>query len=116
MNKTKLHFWQLSFIFSIIVVFVLFGMWTNYQAETSDMMSQMMGQSMGDMMRMMHASNITLSNLLVWNQEMVQSNMNMHDQGGYLRWVYDFTTTVIFFLIPFILSITLLLIIVWHLS
>lgn len=117
MNRVKLPFWQLSFIFLLVVVLALMAMWQNHQAETSDMMTQMMGQSMGDMMRMMHASNITLSDLLVWKQEMAQTmTKNMHDQGGYLRWVHDFTTNIIFFLTPFILSIAMLLLIVWHLS
>jgi hypothetical protein len=75
---------------------------------------KMMGQSMGDMMHMMHASNISISDLLVWNQEMGQSG-NMHDQGGYLRWVYDFSTTVIFLLSPLTLAMTILLLIVWNL-
>ncbi|SDD72167.1 hypothetical protein [Sporomusa acidovorans] len=117
MNQAKLHFWQLSFIFLVVAVLALFQVWSNNQAESSDMMTQMMGQSMGDMMRMMHASNITLSDLLTWKQEMAQTmNMNMHDQGGYLRWLHDFTTSIIFFLTPFILAGTLLLLIVWHLS
>ena len=117
MNQGKIPFWQLSFIFLLVVVVTLCNVWQNHQTETSNMMTRMMGQSMGEMMRMMHASNITLSDLLVWKQEVAQSmTMNMHDQGGYLRWVHDFTTDIIFFLTPFILSITMLLLIVWHLS
>lgn len=116
MNPTKVPFWQLSFIFLLIIVLALILVWQDYKAEASDMMTQMMGQSMGDMMRMMHASNITLSDLLVWNQGMNQSmTMEMHNQGGYLKWVYDFTTNTIFIITPFILSMTVVLLIVWHL-
>lgn len=112
-----MHFWQLSFLFLLVAVFTLLTVWESHQTENSDMMTKMMGQSMGDMMKMMHASNITLSDLLVWKQDMAKSmSMNMQNEGGYLRWVHDFTTRVIFFLTPFILSITMLLLIVWHLS
>ena len=105
----------MSFLFLLVVVFALLTVWQSHQTESSDMMTQMMGQSMGDMMKMMHASNITLSDLLVWKQDIAKS-MNTQSEGGYLGWVHDFTTRVICFLTPFILSITMLLLIVWHLS
>lgn len=114
MNRNKLPFWQLSFMFLMLASLTLLYLWHNYQAEESGMMTQMMGQNMGDMMRMMHASNISLSDLLIWNQDMGQSG-NMHDQGGYLRWVYDFSTTVIFLVTPLIVAMTMLLLIVWNL-
>lgn len=114
MNKAKLHFWQLTFSFLLLVVVVLGSAWSNWQPAESDMMTQMMSQSMGEMMRMMHASNITLAQLLWWNAENGNSRDPNKEQSQYLVWVHTFTTNVVFLLTPLVLGGAIFLLIMWH--
>ncbi|SDD66464.1 hypothetical protein [Sporomusa acidovorans] len=112
MNAKK-HFWQLAFGFLLLVVLALMSAW-NEQRTQAGMMAQMMGGSMGDMMRMMHASNITLADLLTWKSE-VGMTQGAKQAGSFLMWVHTVTTNTIFLLVPVILAGTVFLLIVWQL-
>ena len=114
MIYVKKHFWQLSFLLLFLVVWVLLGEWGQYRQEKQDMMTQMMGQSMGSMMTMMHASNITLQDLLQWKAEGLMPNSHRMHSNGYLRWVHELTTNIVFLLTPLSIGGAILLIIVWH--
>lgn len=111
--NVKKHFWQLTFGFLLLVMPALISSWSTYQNQDG-MMMQMMGQSMGDMMRMMHASNISLADLLTWKNEMTMPQSALGASTG-LMLVHMLTTNIIFLLVPVILAGTVFLLIVWQL-
>lgn len=113
MNVAKIHFWQLTFFFLLLSVLALISGWSNVQTVDPGMMGQMMGMSMGEMMRMMHASNITLLDVLQWKTE-AMPGMNMAEQDWYLIWVNSFTSNVVFLIAPLILAGTVFLLIAWY--
>lgn len=114
MNLAKVHFWQLAFLFLLLTMLVLGTVWSGDIQSSSDMMTQMMGGSMGDMMKMMHASNITLVQLFWWKSETGMSAPAMEGQSQYLKWVHTFSTNMVFLFTPLILCGAILLLIVWH--
>lgn len=115
MNPAKLHFWQMTAVFVLLVIVTVGLQWYTYQAEEQQMMTQMMGQSMGEMMRMMHASNVTTAQLLTWRSEKRGSTGSRQTEATELmEWMSGFTTGAIFLLLPFIMAGTAFLLIVWH--
>lgn len=114
MNPAKVHFWQLTFFFLLLIMLVLGSAWSGASQSNADMMTQMMGGSMGDMMKMMHASNITLVQLFSWKAETSISAPAMKEQNQYLQRVHTFSTNMVFLLTPVILCGAILLLIVWH--
>ena len=114
MNPAKVHFWQLAFLFLLLIILVLGAAWSSAAQSDLDMMTQMMAGSMGDMMKMMHASNITLAQLFWWQSEMGMPAPAMEGQSQYLQWVHTFSTNMVFLLTPIILCGAVFLLIVWH--
>lgn len=116
-NKKKLHFYQLSFIFTSIVVISLLYNWGYIgNAKKSE---SMMTQSMGNMMSSMHLKNIELSDLFKVESKNINSNSannsTSHHEGNssYKKDIYYITTIVIIVLTPFIVSGAIFLTIVW---
>ncbi|HMM21518.1 MAG TPA: hypothetical protein PKA10_12430 [Selenomonadales bacterium] len=115
MNPTKLHFWQLTGVFVLLVIVAVGLQWHSYQVQEKNMMTQMMGQSMGNMMRTMHASNVTTAQLLTWRTENGgMGNSRQKESTESMQWMNRFTTNTIFILLPFIMAGTAFLLIVWH--
>lgn len=112
MNRAKIHFWQLTLLFLIPTILTLGSVWSRPQEQSSDMMTQMMGSSMGDMMKMMHASNITVNQLLHWQNQ--EGGMQKLEKPAYLVMVHRFTTDFVFLLTPVVLCGTVFLLIVWY--
>lgn len=115
-DKKKLNFWRLAFIFLGLIITVLFLLWGSPQEPKS----QMMDGSMGNMMKQMHVSNITIYDLLTnketQNQMQTQSSgMDSHhqSQGEAIIKLHFLTTAIIFILLPLIIGGSIILAIVW---
>lgn len=114
MNGAKIPFWQLFSLFFIITIIALSQLWAVPADKPAGMMTQMMGSSMGEMMRMMHASNVTLNDLLWWHTEEQGVKQSKHGQfSPFLYQVHSLTTKVIFLLTPFILAGAAVLVASW---
>lgn len=111
-SKKKLHFLQLTFVFTIITIGTLLFNWSS-NANLKNSMS-MMGQSMGNMMSSMHLKNAKLSDLVTSKEQTNTSkNMNNETKEGYLKEIHYITTIIIVVLLPFIIGGTVFLAIVW---
>lgn len=114
-NKKKLHFYQLSFIFIAVIVIALLYSW-GYQGSSKKSES-MMTESMGNMMSSMHLKNIKLSDLFKAESasNSTNSNSTAHHEGteSFKKDIYYITTAVIIVLIPFIAAGCIFLAIVW---
>lgn len=109
-SKKKLHFLQLTFVFTAITIGTLLYNWSS-NANLKNSMS-MMGQSMGNMMSSMHLKNAKLSDL-VTRKEQTSMNMNHETKEGYLKDIHYITTIIIVVLLPFIIGGTVFLAIAW---
>lgn len=115
-DKKKLNFWRLAFLFGGLPIIVLFLLWNSPQQPKA----QMMDNSMGNMMKQMHVSQITIYDLLK-NGEMqnpMQSQMSEmsshHQKQAAIIFKLNFlSTTIIFFLLPLIIGGSIILTIVW---
>lgn len=111
-SKKKLHFLQLTFVFTAITIGTLLYNWSG-NANLKNSMS-MMGQSMGNMMSSMHLKNAKLSDLITSKeQSSMGMNMNHETEEGYLKEIHYTTTIIIVVLLPFIVGGTVFLAIVW---
>ena len=111
-DKKKINFWRLTFLFAGLVIITLFMLWNSPQEPKS----QMMGDSMGNMMKQMHASNITIYDLLGKNEQQDQMNEMHSQQQGQSPMMHKMnflSTAVIFTLLPFIIGGSVILAIVW---
>jgi hypothetical protein len=115
-NKKKLHFWRLAFIFGGFAIITLLLLWNSPQEPKA----QMMTGSMGNTMAQMHVSNITIYDLLKSEkmQEQTQSqtdNMSSHhaNQATIVVQLNFLTTALIFLLLPLIIGGSIILAIVW---
>ncbi|GEM_PF-3635458 len=114
MNPAKIHFWQLIAVFSIVAIIAISQSWAGSGGKPAGMMTQMMGGAMGSMMKMMHASNITLNDLLVWQtKEKGVSQSKAKEFSPYLYQLHHWTTKTIFFLTPFILAGVAIIVASW---
>lgn len=115
-DKKKLNFWRLTFIFLGLVITTLFFLWNSPQEPKA----QMMTDSMGNMMKQMHISNLTIYDLLTNGEGQSQTqnqsnNASNHHQGqedGITKLNF-LTTAIIFILLPFIIGGAIILAIVW---
>lgn len=115
-NKNKLNFWWLVYVFGGLTVMILFQLWNSPQQPKA----QMMNTSMGNMMKQMHVSNITIYDLL--NKSETQSQMQIQmremfshhqDQSSNIYRLNYLTTSVIYLLLPLIIGGSIILAIVW---
>lgn len=111
-DKKKMNFWRLAFIFAGFAIITLFLLWSSPQESRA----QMMDNSMGNMMKQMHVSNVTIYDLL--GGEETQSQMSsMHSNGKDTSPVIvnlNFLSTgIIFLLLPIIIGGSIILTIVW---
>lgn len=111
-DKKKLNFWRLALLYLGATILILFFLWSSPYKPNS----QMMDSSMGNMMKTMHLSNITIYDLMR-NEGAEQSSneMDSHHQDKSSS-VYNMgimTTSIIFLLLPFIIGGTIILAIVW---
>lgn len=114
LDKKKHHFLQLAIIFGSITIITLLSAW-GYRSSVETGMS-MMGQSMGNMMRTMHARNITVSDLLRQEEQMeMATGMEGHhnNQDMHLKISHYITTAMIVILLPFIIAGSVFLGVVW---
>jgi hypothetical protein len=115
-DKKKLNFWRLAFLFAGLTIITLFLLWNSPQQPKV----QMMDSSMGNMMKQMHVSNITIYDLLknddMQNQMQSQmSEMSSHhqNQASIIFKLNFLSTAIIFFLLPLIIGGSIILTIVW---
>ena len=111
-EKKKLPFWRLAFIFLGITGLVLFLLWSSPQAGKAAMMDA----SMGNMMKTMHVSNISIYDLVGRSEAEQQMNemTQMHSGQAPIIFQLSFVTTaIIFILLPFIIGGTIILALVW---
>lgn len=112
LDKKKHHFLQLVIIFSAVTVISLLSAW-GFRSKNETAMS-MMGQSMGKMMSSMHGHNISLNDLFGSSPGMnMSTNMDSHHQGSNMMTSHFISTAVIAVLLPFIVSGTVFLFIMW---
>ncbi|MDF2522963.1 MAG: hypothetical protein K0R31_604 [Clostridiales bacterium] len=114
LDKKKHHFLQLIVIFGSITILSLLTAWGFNSGVEAGM--SMMGQSMGKMMSTMHASNITVSDLLKQvEQAETSTGMESHhnSENEQLKLEYFITTAVIVTLLPFIVAGAVFLGIIW---
>lgn len=111
-NKKKRHFWHLAFIFGALIVITLVLLWSSPQGEQAGAMDS----SMGNMMKQMHLTNVTIYDLLE-NHEQSSSMDAMHSHHqNQLPVIFKFnflSTSIIFLLLPFIIGGTIILAVVW---
>lgn len=113
-SKKKLHFLQLTFVFTAITIGTVLLNWSSNTNIKNSM--SMMGQSMGNMMSSMHLKNAKLSDLVTSKEQTNTSkskNMSNETKEGYLKEIHYITTTIIVVLLPFIIGGTVFLAIVW---
>jgi hypothetical protein len=115
-DKKKLNFWRLAFLFGGLTIITLFLLWNSPQQPKA----QMMQDSMGNMMKQMHVSNIKIYDLLkngeMQNQSQGQTNeMGSHhqNQASVVYKLNFLSTAIIFFLLPLIIGGSIILAIVW---
>lgn len=111
-DKRKLNFWRLALLYTGATIVILFFLWSSPYTPKS----QMMASSMGNMMKAMHLSNITIYDL-IGNQGAEQSTSetaNHHkDESSPVYKMGIMTTSIIFLLLPFVIGGTVILAIVW---
>ena len=111
-NKKKMHFWRLVLLFGALILITLFLLWSNAPMQKAGMMDS----SMGNMMKSMHLSNITIYNLFdTMNSQQEMSAMKSHhlNRAPVIYQLSFLTTSIIFILLPFIIGGAILLGIVW---
>lgn len=111
-DKKKINFWRLSFIFIGLIVITLTVLWSSVKEPSA----QMMSGSMGDMMKEMHTSNITIYDLFgEESQKESMGDMQSHhqDQSSAIVSMSYLSTAVIFMLLPLIIGGAIILAIVW---
>lgn len=111
-DKKKIPFWRLSFISIAFIFITLVALWNSPQEPNA----QMMGESMGNMMKTMHLENVTIYDLFSNETDNSQmSEMQSHHQSQ-SSVIYNFnfiSTAAIFLLLPFIIGGSIVLAIVW---
>lgn len=113
-SKKTLHFIQLSVIFLLVTTLGLAANWGHIQEMRSQ--SEMMGMTMGDMMAVMHGSNLTFADMLWPDEGMVsQVSMTAHHERGrdFISISHYWSTAMIIILLPFILAGSVFLAISW---
>lgn len=115
LDKKKIHFWQLAFIFGLITFLALTYAYGNDQGNQSQMMSDTMGEMMG-----MHLNNVTVSDLIAQQDTMTQSQSQVQDMSSHHSETNSFVSAVhllsiatIVILLPFIIAGTVFLAIIW---
>lgn len=118
-HNGKLNFWRLAFLFGGLTIITLFLLWSSPQQPKAGMMND----SMGNMMKQMHVSNITIYDLLkkgetqnpMQSQMSQMSQMSSHhqNQASIIFKLNFLSTAAIFFLLPLIIGGAVILTIVW---
>lgn len=111
--KKKVHFLRLTLIFSMLVLFALIYIWAASFGTEPGM--EMMWGSMGSMIQGMHAQNISIRALFTQEEatEMSMGTSMSHSASQRIRFSHYFTTLTIVLLLPFILTGTVFLLIIW---
>ncbi|AKG36280.1 hypothetical protein [Paenibacillus durus] len=114
-NKQKRPFWQLSFVFAVIIMLVLALSWSNRTESAAQM-----DASMADMMSNETLGSATIPDLFtvgtMESPEALSGNgehAGHHDQSGRLYAIHLIATGLLLFTLPVILAGTLFLAIVW---
>lgn len=111
-NKKKIHFWQLALLFGAITIIILFALWSQAPTQSAGMMDN----SMGNMMKSMHLSNITIYDLfdtMGQQQEAGGTQSHHQNQSAIIINLSYLTTGTIFILLPLIIGGAIFLGIVW---
>ncbi len=111
-SRKKMHFWRLVVLFGALILITLFLLWSNSPMQKAAMMDT----SMGNMMKSMHLSNITIYDLFdTMNSQKEMSALKSHhlNQSPVIYQLSFLTTGIIFVLLPFIIGGAILLGIVW---
>lgn len=111
-DKRKLNFWRLALLYTGATIVILFFLWSSPYTPKS----QMMASSMGNMMKTMHLSDITIYDLIgnQMEEQSVSGTANHHqDESSPIYNMGIITTSIIFLLLPFIIGGTIILTIVW---
>jgi len=111
LNKKKINFWWLAFIFGILTFFTLLLSWgiTPLTFEKTGMMAD----TMGNMMVNMHLENVTLASLLQPGEAHMRMSGNYHNMAFSLKVIHYLTTATVLMLLPVITAGTIFLAIVW---
>lgn len=112
-DKKKLNFWRLAFAFGAIVSITLILLW-GFPHEPA---AQMTDSGMGNMMKQMHVSNMTIDDLLGNSEDQSQMSSMHNSQTGQSLAVIQLnfiSTSAIFLLLPLIIGGSIILAIVWY--
>ncbi len=112
LNKKKINFWRLAFIFTALVISVLFLLWNAPAGPKASMMDT----SMGNMMKGKHLSGITIYDLIngmEYQEQMREMHSHHQGQSPIIFQLSYLTTAAIFLLLPFIIGGAVILGIVW---
>lgn len=111
-DKKKINFWRLALLYMGATILILFFLWSSPYKPNS----QMMASSMGNMMKAMHLSNITIYDFM-GNEKAEQSTTEVashhNDESSPVYKMGIMTTSIIFLLLPFVIGGTIILAIVW---
>ncbi len=114
-DKKKLHFLELAFLFGLVAVLTLLYQW-GYSPilETG---TGMMSGSMGSMMVSMHGRGATLAELLRQEEAseagMTGSSSHQGHHGNHLSRIHYITTMTIIVLLPLIIAGSAFLAVIW---
>jgi hypothetical protein len=109
-DKKKLNFWRLAVLYIGITASILLLLWSSPFKSPSAMMNG----TMGNMMKGMHTSNITIYDLL-GNPEVQQqvNEMASHHDHSPAYNMGVLTTGIVFLLLPLIIGGSIILAIIW---
>jgi len=114
-DKRKLHFLELTFLFGIVTLMTLLYEWG--YSRPGEKGSEMMSGSMGSMMLSMHGRGATLADI-IQQEEVSDTNADndaheSHHSSSYLSSIHYITTMTIIVLLPLIIAGSIFLAIVW---
>jgi hypothetical protein len=111
-DKKKLNFWRLALFYTGATIVILFFLWSSPYKPNA----QMMESSMGNMMKTMHLSNITIYDLMGnprAEQSTSETESHHNDDSSPIYNMSIITTSIIFLVLPLIIGGTIILTIVW---
>lgn len=111
-DKKKMNFCRLAFVFAGLVIITLFLLWNSPQEPKA----QMMDSSMGNMMKQMHVTNISIYDLLGKGEtqnQMSEMHSDQQNKSPVIIKLNFLSTSIIFLLLPLIVGGSIVLAIVW---
>lgn len=113
LRGNKQPFWHLCLIFGSITLLIA-GLSLGYG---QNQINGMMSDSMGNMMKTMELSEVTIQDIIRQYEPSVngqdQEHSGHHDEAGSMKMIHDFSISTIVLLLPLILAGSLFLTIAW---